>query len=271
MSTLYDVLGIPPDAEDEIIRRTFRELAKAYHPDIHGDEKAEQSFKKMTAAYAVLKNPKMRAAYDSRLALGRRLSRRRKYRDLLVCAVAALASFSAVSSALLYRNAPASAYVARNPEPERRERLQTWQAELQKRSAALPQSPALPEAPVLPEPDRQAALPTGIAHLATPLPAFPARDPAPPAGTRLKLLDPLHIPTVDVRVWVRSTDNGLNRSSRLVAKIFQVERERTNGPSAAGGLDLLTRPASGVREDAAGACGSSVFSACAAMPDPLAK
>jgi curved DNA-binding protein CbpA len=277
MSTLYDVLGVPPDAEDEIIRRTFRELAKAYHPDIHGDDKAEQSFKKMTAAYAVLKNPKTRAAYDARLALGRRLSRQRKHRDLLVCAVAAVASFSAVSSALLYRNPPASAYVSPGLEPERTDRLQTWQAELQKREAALPESPALPkppassQSPALSQPDRQTALPTGIAHLATPLPAFPARDPAPPAGTRLNLLDRAHIPTVDVRVWIRSADIGLNRSSRYVAKIFQVERERANGPSADGRLDLLTRPASGAREDTAGACGSSVFTACAALPDPLAR
>ena len=87
----------------------------------------------------------------------------------------------------------------------------------------------------------------------------------------MKFLDGAHIPTVDVRVWIRSADIGLSRSSRYVAKIFQVERERASGPSAAGRLDLLTRPASGAREDAAGACGSSVFTACTALPDPLAK
>ena len=234
MSTLYDVLGVPPDAEDEIIRRTFRELAKAYHPDIHGDDKAEQSFKKMTAAYAVLKNPKTRAAYDARLALGYRLSRRRKYRDLMFCAVAAIASFSAVSSALLHRDTSAS---ARDLEPEHAVSLPTWQAELSKREAALRESPALPESPALS--DRETAPPTSIARLATPLPAFPARDPAPPIAARF-LSEPAKIPTVDVRVWVRATDTGLNGSSRYVAKIFQVQRERANKPL--GRLDLLSRP-----------------------------
>src|SRR4051794_24084385 len=113
MSTLYDVLGVAPDAEDVIIRQTFRELAKAYHPDAHGgDGPAGQSFRKMTAAYAVLKHAKTRAAYDARLALACRLSRRKRMRELLVCAVAAVISFSTVSSILLFRHGPTSAYAA---------------------------------------------------------------------------------------------------------------------------------------------------------------
>jgi DnaJ-class molecular chaperone len=110
MSTLYDVLGVAPDAEDAVIRQTFRELAKAYHPDVHGgDGPAGQSFRKMTAAYAVLKHAKTRAAYDARLALARRLSRQKRVRELLFCAAAAAMSFGMVSGILLYRNAPASA------------------------------------------------------------------------------------------------------------------------------------------------------------------
>src|SRR5258708_26521799 len=113
MSTLYDVLGVAPDADDAVIGQPFREWAKAYHPDVHGgDGPAGQSFRKMTAAYAVLKHAKTRAAYDAKLALAHRLSRQKRVRELLFCAVAAVMSFGMVSSILLYRDAPATGYAA---------------------------------------------------------------------------------------------------------------------------------------------------------------
>ena len=38
MNTLYNLLGIPPDADNETIKKAFREAVKATHPDIHADD-----------------------------------------------------------------------------------------------------------------------------------------------------------------------------------------------------------------------------------------
>ncbi len=60
----YEVLGVPPHASDEQIRRRFRELARKYHPDVNRSPDAEHRFKEITEAYRVLSSPSLRADYD---------------------------------------------------------------------------------------------------------------------------------------------------------------------------------------------------------------
>jgi DnaJ-class molecular chaperone len=63
--SLYDELGVSRNASEEEITRAFRKLAKAYHPDLHpGDKKAEEKFKRISAAYEILSDKTKRARYD---------------------------------------------------------------------------------------------------------------------------------------------------------------------------------------------------------------
>jgi curved DNA-binding protein len=63
--SLYDVLGVSKDASPDAIRSAYRKLARKYHPDVNpGDKKAEERFKRVSAAYEVLSDEKKRAAYD---------------------------------------------------------------------------------------------------------------------------------------------------------------------------------------------------------------
>jgi molecular chaperone DnaJ len=61
----YAVLGVPRDADDAALKRAYRNLARAYHPDKNpGDKKAEERFKEVSEAYGVLSDPDKRAQYD---------------------------------------------------------------------------------------------------------------------------------------------------------------------------------------------------------------
>ena len=61
----YDVLGVDPGAPPDEIKRAFRDLARRYHPDVAGDDPfAEERFKEINAAYAVLADPRKRRYYD---------------------------------------------------------------------------------------------------------------------------------------------------------------------------------------------------------------
>ncbi len=63
--SLYDELGVPRTASEEEIARAFRKLAKTCHPDLHpGDKKAEEKFKRISAAYEILSDKEKRARYD---------------------------------------------------------------------------------------------------------------------------------------------------------------------------------------------------------------
>ena len=61
MENYYQILGVPEDANDETIKKAFRELAKKYHPDRGGNP---EKFKKIVEAYRILSDKKLRAEYD---------------------------------------------------------------------------------------------------------------------------------------------------------------------------------------------------------------
>ena len=61
----YEVLGIQKGASDEEIKKSFRKLAKKYHPDLNpGDAEAEKNFKEVNEAYEVLSDSDKKARYD---------------------------------------------------------------------------------------------------------------------------------------------------------------------------------------------------------------
>jgi DnaJ-class molecular chaperone len=83
----YATLGLRPDASEEEIRRTYRRLALEWHPDRNrGDARAEERFKEISEAYAVLMAPAKRQAYDQARGAGQPAgfgsSREDVFRDL---------------------------------------------------------------------------------------------------------------------------------------------------------------------------------------------
>ena len=61
----YETLGVPRTASDEEIKKSFRKLAREYHPDVAKDKKkAEEKFKEINEAYEVLSDPAKRKKYD---------------------------------------------------------------------------------------------------------------------------------------------------------------------------------------------------------------
>ena len=61
----YEVLGVDKNADEAAIKRAYRTLAKKYHPDMNpGNKEAEQKFKEVNEAYAVLSDPDKKAKYD---------------------------------------------------------------------------------------------------------------------------------------------------------------------------------------------------------------
>ena len=61
----YEVLGVGKDASADDIKKAYRRMAMKYHPDRNpGDKVAEEKFKEIGEAYAVLSDDQKRAAYD---------------------------------------------------------------------------------------------------------------------------------------------------------------------------------------------------------------
>lgn len=60
----YDVLGVSRTASKDEIKSAFRRLARQYHPDVNKEPGAEERFKEINEAYAVLSDDEKRAAYD---------------------------------------------------------------------------------------------------------------------------------------------------------------------------------------------------------------
>ena len=60
----YEVLELSKDATEQDIKKAFRRLAMKYHPDRNKEPDAEEKFKEINEAYAVLSDKEKRATYD---------------------------------------------------------------------------------------------------------------------------------------------------------------------------------------------------------------
>jgi len=60
----YEIMGVKKDATQDEIKRSYRKLARKYHPDVSKEADAEVKFKEVGEAYEVLKDPEKRASYD---------------------------------------------------------------------------------------------------------------------------------------------------------------------------------------------------------------
>jgi curved DNA-binding protein CbpA len=123
MKTLYDLLGVRPNANDATIRAAFRKAVKACHPDANaGDRTAEQRFMEITAAHAILRDPERRADYDRALERRRQKLLREWKITLVGWGLSAAMSAGVVSGAVLVvpnwlgkSNLPASSFATRFP------------------------------------------------------------------------------------------------------------------------------------------------------------
>lgn len=67
----YDILGVDEDADQDTIKKAYKKLAREYHPDRSDDPEAEEKFKEIGEAYAVLSDPEKRQQYDKFRQYGR--------------------------------------------------------------------------------------------------------------------------------------------------------------------------------------------------------
>ena len=61
----YETLGVLRSASEAEISKAYRKLARKYHPDVSKEKGAEEKFKQIAEAYAVLKDPEKRKKYDA--------------------------------------------------------------------------------------------------------------------------------------------------------------------------------------------------------------
>jgi molecular chaperone DnaJ len=60
----YELLGVSRSADKEEIKRSYRRLARKYHPDVNKEPGAEETFKEINRAYEVLSEPELRERYN---------------------------------------------------------------------------------------------------------------------------------------------------------------------------------------------------------------
>ena len=65
MSSLYGLLGVPPDASADEIRRAYYRAARQLHPDVNPDADAAAAMRRLNDAWAVLGDPAARRSHGS--------------------------------------------------------------------------------------------------------------------------------------------------------------------------------------------------------------
>lgn len=73
INTYYGLMGLHPSASNIVIRRTYRQLSKKYHPDTTKlpAQVAKAKFQSLNEAYAVLSSPEKRSLYDLKIGYSR--------------------------------------------------------------------------------------------------------------------------------------------------------------------------------------------------------
>jgi curved DNA-binding protein CbpA len=106
--SLYEVLGLPREADEAQIKATYRELARQLHPDVNaGDPALAQRLAEVNHAYEILSDQRARSAYDHAWA-SQRAQMRRHYAVLAVCTGATFAVTLIAVSLLVHWHLAAS-------------------------------------------------------------------------------------------------------------------------------------------------------------------
>ena len=62
--SLYETLEVSPNATSDEIKKSYRRLARKYHPDINKEKDAEEKVKEINTAYEILSDEKKRKRFD---------------------------------------------------------------------------------------------------------------------------------------------------------------------------------------------------------------
>jgi curved DNA-binding protein CbpA len=114
MNTLYDLLGVRPDADDETLKRAFRKAVKMTHPDLGvADPDALLRFRQIVIAGDILRDAEQRATYNRLLAWERQRLRSKWKRMVIFDAIAIVViAVAMVEGYRLFEPIPTRAVVA---------------------------------------------------------------------------------------------------------------------------------------------------------------